>query len=214
MFYKFYESSELDQIGEYPQYDYRVVVTRNPQLWHNRFVEVADPIPIYELVKRAKGTDVLTTNSWFKDRGMIINGKVVSLIQTMKLPEFKLIPLFVYKYKSEELAGSYYYLNMVVPETLIDFERTVFAIMDIFNTRLEEIKFVDEHELLAFGNSNLKLKVRPSKLVLNERYADYDLFFVYYGFIEFIISEKMKLALEEAGITGLDITECPEIQTK
>lgn len=170
--------------------------------------------PIFSGINLEKGAvlvDFIYDGGGFGGTGFILSEKAMNIIKDFKLPphRFYALPTYVDKNKTY----SYYWMQVLVGDDnydFIDFENSVFQI-DFWEPepdgRSEEFRFKNAEEMVeAYGEHWMPDNLLYEKeIALTDVFGEKspDFFQINHVFDTFVISEKLKNAFEENGITGL-----------
>ena len=174
------------------------------------YPEVTKPLR-YEFHKRAKVTDVLNQGG-ITSNGFLINQKVKELFSSFNLMHHKYYPAEV---SGKGPIEEYYWLKIM--EDLsgeIDFEKTVFREVHVA-TVVGEIKLRSlAHYQELRAEKGWRFTVNSKEIVLksDSRLKQMDMFFFAPLDYATCISERLKNAIEEHGITGFQIEEYNDIK--
>lgn len=178
-------------------------------------------IPNYVLHGHAKRTDLISSGGQHSHL-MLISTDLKKLIQDFKLPKIQTFGTKVVRNKD-----SYEYYVFFLPENLyqfIDFSLSSFALVPMggerpvaiqkpeIHTLTEFEKWVKEYPYLIRINSK-RLKVVAEKLVLDTKNIPYDIFRIIGPVSGYFLSERIKNAIQEAGLTGLEFVPLENIVT-
>ncbi len=221
-YYRLYESTNLKEIGCYPQkegdfnIEYPVIMADDPRhLYGQKMFTYAHKdiyIPKHYLKKRAKVTDMLSLGI---HQSEIISERFKCIIEQYTLDDFQLLPI---AFERGEEIYQYYLLRGIYDKfkynyELIDFEK---SIVTVFKSTWEEdyaAKVNNANEFLQLINAthlpyHVKIK-RPyflnscNKHLLALRY-------VYNGY-QIFVSEVLKQKLEAEKITGVKYLGLDEV---
>lgn len=142
-------------------------------------------------------------------RGFLMSEKAMNILKEFKLPEhrFYKIP----EYSKDGKTYTYFWLQLLIGNNnfdFIDYNKSTFTKSDFWGDNPETIIFRNSDLLVeAFENlDELEEKLIEDTICFSEKFksTDPDLFYIYNIFDdEFIISERLKKALEENQISGL-----------
>lgn len=176
---------------------------------------IAPEIPLIEIDKRAKLTDVLS-GEMFVDlvRGLTISKNLANLLPLMKIPKYKLYNLRLSQ--NSNLITDYF--RFVIFDTgfsYINFQKSSFTYFDNKFDKKNGIpvkanSFMDlEKYFLPKTPETVKNILITDKLVLNENF-NFDIFNLYH-FGGYFVSENFKNSFEKNGFTGMRFEEAPNI---
>jgi hypothetical protein len=163
-----------------------------------------------ELDSKSLVTDFLSAYNplW----GFIVSEKAKNILAGFSLPAHKFIKAIIKK--GTAVWDTYYWLYMVSQNVNhINFEKSVFDITKgALPAVIETRTFSSAQEIVKFKSENPRMKVRMRKINIDIAEIDTDIFQI--GIINFdwIISEKMKLELEENSITGYTLKQIDWIE--
>lgn len=168
---------------------------------------------------RKPKTDFLLNYNAVSGKGFICNQKAISVIELFNILNSRVYKLKVLQSvrgqvpKELDNPPEYFYLQIVSCNfwEWIDLENSDFFIYDDLSDSQYDISFKSLDELKQKYNSLVPLeKIRYRKLVLNRTFAalNADMFYFHElqgsSFPEIIISDRIKIAIEKANLTGLD----------
>ena len=158
----------------------------------------------FELHKMAKLTDVLSAA--VINFGFIISDKAKNVIETFSLPSqsaFYRSSIYV----KNEITHNYNFFYFIEDlSEYIDYDRTEFYLTDL-DEKFDFFKVKSASELKTRRNqiSTIK-KIRTDKYFIKPSFTiPYDIFYISYADTRTYISHRLKTALEEANITGIEI---------
>jgi len=201
LYYSLKHNTEWEKIGTWPQLEpprryWKVKNNYDEALDYRKFPEETPNLNNFTLKRTAKRTDVLSAEMpGIGGRiGMFVSEKFKSLVENYTLRNFrfyncKLISPFdenFNKRKEPELFH-FNYLNFIHTTDLIDFKQSVFE--DLKTNQMVTVENEDQRDPF----------LQPRKLFLKETP---DLFCPPYD-IKILVSEQLKTAIEESGITGV-----------
>jgi len=201
VYYSLEQNTESETIGTWPQLEspkryWKIENNYDVALDYRKFPEVTPNLDNFTLKRAAKRTDVLSAEMpGVGGRiGMFVSGKFKTLLDNYILKDFrffncKLISPFDenFKKRKEPELFDFNYVNLIHSTDIIDFNHSVFE--DLKTNQMVTLK--NEEQRNPF--------LRPRKLFLKETP---DLFCSPYG-VSILISERLKAAIEAAGITGV-----------
>ncbi len=158
----------------------------------------------FELHQKTKVTDFISAVTL--SNGFLISEKVKKVVEGFRLSEYCFFDAsIVYKTKKHT---NYFYFNHYGDLTqYIDFEKTNFVILDMSEI-VESVKFRNEKDLTTKYSEVVKLlqQIRTKKIHFVENFEiPYDIFHLHKADTRTYISHRLKTALEEANITGIEI---------
>lgn len=201
IYYSIQNSTENEKVGCWPQLEppkkyWKVKNNYDEALNYRKFPEVAPNLDNFSLKAIAKRTDVLSAEmpGIGSNIGMFVSEKFKNLLQNYTLKNFrfydcKLISPFDENFdkRNEPELFNFNFLNFIHTTDLVDFKKSVFK--DLKTSQMVTVE--NEDQISPF--------LRPRKLFLKEKP---DLFCAPYD-IDILVSEQLKTAIEEAGITGI-----------
>ncbi|MFM2386675.1 MAG: hypothetical protein RL660_1432 [Bacteroidota bacterium] len=200
-YYSIKNATEREKIGCWPQLEppkryWKVENNYDKALDYRKFPQVKPNLDNFSLKRIAKRTDVLSAEMPGVGGciGLFVSEKFKRLVENYNLKDFrfydcKLISPFDedFNNRKEPEVFNFNFLNFIHSVDIIDFKRSVFE-----NLKTNEmITIENEEERTMF--------LHPRQLFLKETP---DLFCSPYG-ISILVSEQLKTAIEEAGITGI-----------
>jgi hypothetical protein len=207
MYYRISENVDLEVIGYYPPVNYKPGY--NPQgpnaHWNVKGNVFPDFSPELELVihENAVPTNFLNRMS-ICTFGIIIDEQLKEIIEQHKLPPHHYYPIKVYHKKT---LLKYYWLHWIVNDfwDVIDYENTLvkrYSYINPANYTFEPIKskqnldaFLKKKEI-GFNFGYEKMVFRPG--------FDYDIYETQGADWNNLISEKLKNAMDDGGMTGFE----------
>lgn len=160
----------------------------------------------YKLAKKALLTDVLTNLT--SSSGFLINKKVKSIFEAHKLMRHQYFNAELVAGKDSQL---YYFLHLTEPDLSnhIDFESSTFIEKDYLDEIGEiSLESLEHYNELKAKDTMASFSVELKELQLKNTFNDNLDLFTFLPFTsEIIISERLKEAIESAGITGFEIFE-------
>lgn len=209
-YYQLYLSTESEKVGSWPQLEankYYWKIKNNFNLLENRkFPDESPNLDTFTLKRMAKRTDVLSTDMLHQSIGIYVSDTFKNLVEKYNIHDFKfydcqltaLDPNYDKTKKPESFAFNF--LQLVFTPDNIDFKQSVF-----WDMREEKLITVENAAQLPIFNRRKKLMVKEAP----------DLFRQPFG-VAILVSERLKAAIEEAGITGIWFQEfnspaCPEL---
>ena len=202
-------SISTENVGCYPQsesmtegYQYKA----EDSVWNlGQDYNLAPNLNAIELKSKAKLTDLLSCVSINSYIAQIISQKLSTLLAKFELPSHQLHKAEVIK-NQRSIGGYFLFMITENSETQINFEKSSFIIKrrgaPILRTL--DINSFEEFDSIYKSKGLLKVgeTVRIRKLFFNEK-MKYDIlrFDRLFGYV---VNEKLKMALEEKEITGVD----------
>lgn len=200
--------SELDgrvpQCDIDPNLDYNY--SANYSIWNIDYwkrINYAIRIPEFKLHHQARWTDLINDVSFNRTTSLLASTKMWEVIRTFNLPEFQIFPCTVRK---RDLKKDYLFIYFCeIHNQFIDFKKSTF-----FNTQYASIPPKDP-ELIQFSDAEAYKKEKDRLLGVSEigyyeihliENIELDLFRIFGFHNAMLISERLKIALEENNITG------------
>jgi len=174
-------------------------------LTHDKFPDFVPNLNAFKLDKRAKVTDVVSVGSIYF--GFLMNQKMMSVLQKYKLPQNQFYPAYL-EHKQQTFNSFYFFHSVGFFDSDIDFQKTEFYVWDRFDYRMN--LNVDSAESLKKFIQSDKFKhnwvLKTNKYIfIDNKVPDLDLFRISFSDPRTYISHRLKTALEEANITGIEI---------
>ncbi len=203
-------ASGTEQTGtQFPQcqgmaegYDYNGVNSYR-KLRHDVFRNLKPDLDSFLLQKKAKLTDFVSkTNPYF---GFLLNEKVKNIMQNYKLLPYRFYNASI---KEKEMFYNDFFLFHFISDLseFIDYTNTKFVVTDYIDI-VEEFNTSSKSELYSKWKSTSSLyefKVYQYQFITDFE-IEFDLFKVSFTDPKTYISHRLKTALEEANITGIEI---------
>lgn len=186
-----------------------------PSLFPNKKPLTQVFLPPYKLVANTELRDVLSGFSVSKSKGLFISERFKFCLLKLKTPTLLFYPLDLEDDMGKAVQG-YYYAQTIIEETIIDYQKSSFYVMKLLDI-VGDIDVVSEEDFILQSRILIKerRRIKHKKIVLNEYYANYDLFFLNNcGLVDFIVSEKGKAIIEREEISGIQFKLMPEIEAK
>lgn len=211
----FWELSEAadDSVGDFPQVQFC-----KPPAWEGSGGLGADafplgPIPEQKLQKTAHWTDVLSSSLW--SGGYLLNDKALAVFKQCDLGESREYPAVVSDLSAARCSLTYLYVRNEVPPEAIDFERSEFYVAEMLGVPKAAVRVLSFEDWWAKTQrartgkldgceefSRLEFK----RLYFKKGHApSVDLFRLQRLSSRTYISARLKTALVNAGLTGLEI---------
>ncbi len=178
----------------------------NDSVWnisHNVFPDYMPNLNSYLLDKEAKLTDFVSKNSPYF--GFLVSEKAKQVLQRFHLPIHKFYPASIIKQdKNKENYFLFHYISDF--SSVIDYPKSIFSVVQVLKIK-ENFTVNNENELLQKIESVLPYsKVVSKKISIQQgNKINYDLFLISSNDPRTYISHRLKTALEEAHITGIEI---------
>ncbi len=196
--------------GAYPQSDSMIdnyqfnAPNSYRKMVHDKFPDFVPNLNAFKINKKAKITDVISVGSIYF--GLLVNLRMRDLLLKFNLLECRFYNSYI-EYRNQ-ISNNYYFFHS--PFTLassIDYSKTEFYLWDKNDYR-EKVKINSENELLHFkrnNNINPLWILRTDKYLFKSNDFRFDLFQSTFNDQNIYISHRLKTALEEAHITGIEI---------
>lgn len=175
-----------------------------------RKLDTALNIPSLSLHSQSKRTDFLS--SVVNNQILLISEKLFELAKKFNLPCFQ-----SFKTSVESKNNQFDYFFFFIPENsteLIDFEKSTFCIAR-WNSKIETIEINSFNEFKKEQSKYPKpnsFRVAVEQLVLNEKKIKYDFFRILGPLSSYFISESLRDAIIENGITGMEFISTSEMK--
>lgn len=216
---------ELETPGAFAAREYCLADLDDPAGQHNLR---EDAFPDFEpafspvfLSDDSSLVDFIHDGSAIGGRGLLVSDKVLEILGTMKLPPYQPYRLEVV-HRGRPVPNRYFWVQILSLDNYgwIDFARSRFtrkSCMDMSDADGEPVDIRSEHELKKLIETSLPedLRIHFQVLALNRQYAraPFDLFYLeHLGGLSSqnpLVSEKLKAALERAGVVGYRLTQPP-----
>lgn len=160
----------------------------------------------FKKLKSAKKTSLMSFTPNLKHGYFLVNIETLELLDSFNIQYHKNFEAVIYDSPTENLDSDYRLFYCVLQDwDVIDFEKSLFISGGFGNNPEIEHKFKDENEMRNF-NGIAKVK----KLALSKSFdSSLDLFITRLGGI--LVSERLKLALEENNVTGITFNSKVEV---
>jgi hypothetical protein len=204
-----------DTVGDYPQADY--ANAKAIALWGDSQGLGADgfpmaPIPGQKLRAKAKWTDVLSSNLW--SEGYLVSDTALAIFKQFDLGDYREYPVTVTKLKVKK-NYTYLYFNNQLSTNAIDFTVSEFYLANIIGSPIgpvtiksfaeweKMLRLASDGELEGCGRFS---RIAYKKLIIKKRQRPkIDVFRLQRLGITMYISTRLKEAISQAGLTGLEI---------
>jgi len=155
--------------------------------------------------------------------GLLVSEKALGVLEGKKLPPYQIYPLEVVHKEKRVENPRYFWMQILLIDNYgwIDFARSGFSLkhhLDMDNNTGEPVEIGSERELKRLIEAKrADYHILASRITLNGVYArsPFDLFYFDWlgGLLSScpIINDRLKSALENAGVTGYELRERPEI---
>jgi hypothetical protein len=178
-------------------------------------------IPNYILHGHAMRTDLISSGGQHSHL-MLISKDLKKLFQDFKLPKMQTFETKVISRKD-----SYEYLIWFMPENhyqFIDFSLSSFALVPMGGARPVALQKPEIHSLTEFEKwvkeypysiraNSKRLKVVAEKLVLDTENIPFDMFRIIGPVSGYFLSERLKNAIQQEGLTGMEFVPLEKIMT-
>lgn len=204
----------MDEIGVYPQveksdrYDYSLPSC----FWNVKWDEKPEIVPTYEanLAPNAIATNLLDKLPGFY--GLCVDAKLKKIIEGQNLSSYDFFSVDIFNSGRRMDYYWFHFTESLIP--YVDFEQTVFerfrknqfSILKEFKVNgLEELKREMQELTFEFG-----IRVKTIKLV--RTFPNYDIISLWGIMPIFLISERLKMKLEEMEVTGIELVEFDKLE--
>lgn len=155
--------------------------------------------------------------------GLLVSEKALGVLEGMKLPPYQTYPLEVVHKEKRVDNPRYFWMQILLIDNYgwIDFARSAFSLkhhLDMDETPGEPVEIGSERELKRLIEAKkADYHFLTTKITLNGVYArsPFDLFYLEWlgglAALHPVINDRLKSALENAGVTGYELRERPEI---
>ena len=169
-------------------------------------------VPEFLLTPYAKFTDFMDMSPISDSTVKMISPRFLKLLQDFQLADHQLFKTKVFD-KTKGWDYYFLYFTQAFDEEFVDFERSEFAITHISKiiSPIEINSFEEFKEKLqkARNDSN---RIHYTSLVFKTEKIPYDFFRIYKTFYRgFFVSERLKEAIEAAGLTGITFKLAGEV---
>lgn len=156
-------------------------------------------------------TDFLAAAGLYGGSGFVVSEKAKGVLQRFRLPEHRFYALPPYTLEATGEIFHYHYLHILLADhyEYIDFAASTFVKTDFFGNDPQPlcITSVSHWKEIRKNLDELEEAIQEENLVMSDVFCklDPDLFRI--GFFlgsNFIVSERLKMALEAEGITGIE----------
>ncbi|WP_027383095.1 imm11 family protein [Epilithonimonas caeni] len=214
-YYIINNSLNLKIVGYFPQ---SIQAKNNCHIWdeprfieHHELVKIDfDPIVSNAILhKKSKLTDLISVVGMGFTRKLLLSNKLKEILETKTgrgQVQFFNSPI-IYK---DSFINEYWIVNSVKSYSkFIDIKKSTLLIRkrkEEGGTYLENIYFDSFNDLVTYiGKNELEGKIFFSKIYMNSDFKE-DFFVLNYidGGIKYLVSEKLKQEIEEAGCTGIE----------
>jgi len=175
------------------------------KLVHYRLPDFEPNLKAFKLHRKAKQTDVIS--STFLYFGLLVSKRAKEIFENFLLPENKFFPAWI-EFKNSISNGFSFFHYVGNYSSAIDYAKTEFYVSDYFGYK-ERIVVNNENELDDYLENN---RIGYDKHLSTTKYIfeknekpTLDFFKMSYTDSNIYISHRLKTALEEANITGIEI---------
>ncbi len=169
-------------------------------------------LPFFRLVENATLNDVLSGFEISSSRGLFVNQKFREIVLSLQMGQVYFHPLNL-ESASGQTIDDYYYMQVVQQNALVDYGNSLFKIVKLLK-EIGELKVSSGQEFVLKSRDLIKerKKLKPKQIQLNTGDEVMDLFFLKNsGLPDFILTERGKSVLANAGISGISFKPIPEI---
>lgn len=207
-------STEIQEIGAYPQieksenYDY---ATTNC-FWNVKWDQIPDFTPSYEakLSEGAIATNLLEKLPGFY--GLCIDQKLKCLIEGMNLPSHNFFGIDIFQDNTPLDYYWFHFTQSLIP--FVDFKNTVFEIFrkNQFSV-IKEFSVLSIDELMEQKNQlNFEKGIKVKCIKLKSDFPMYDIISLWGITPIILISERLKLSMENHSITGFETSHFERLE--
>lgn len=161
-------------------------------------------------------TDFLSGLFYCRGFHFIVSEKVLHILQSHRCTSFQPYLLDIQHEDGSALSQEYFFLHIVKSdyEKYVDFSASKFVEIDDSHKPIREVSIHDGEELLNLEDNGFS--IQGEELVFkNNIMEEHDFLYLYpLWYSKVIISERLKLALEEAGVSGTWVAECGSLFVK
>ena len=172
----------------------------------NQMILESPPELIAELAENSRVTNIIEPP--VRTLGFIIDHKAKQIFNDFNIADktafydLKLIDRRQHHYLD------YFYLHHIsMMNSHINFEDSSFHIKNIITKAEEDVSFQNYSDLRHFTSNNIIKEIHSDRISIDSEMKEYDFFKLALGDIAFYVSDRLKSALEEAKITGVDFIE-------
>lgn len=190
-------------------------IRENYSIWNINYHEKINfdlRMPVFLLNKRAKKTDLIFSNHYSPFASLLISERLWIILQKFKLPAYQLYPTVLKDSKGNVYPYHFIYFYES-DDSYLDFPKSSFYVKirgeNGFSIKEQKVKSLEDYFKLKrlFKEENIKLEVLEP--VLKEG-IPLDLFRTKKVFLPLFISEALRNALLENGITGIKMPTLKE----
>lgn len=195
--HKKYKKESLQQINEY---------FHSTNIWTTK-----DPLPCFDIhfyfkkFKMTKETNFMSFSPFLNNCLFLIDETIVEILARFNIQSYELYTSTLYDPIDEKENNNYkMFFSLIQDYDVIDFNNTEFSSGGFGNNPLTFHKFPDLEAYKSFPKLTSIVKLGLSKKF------DINLDFFYTRFGGYFVSERLKLALEEHSVTGINF--CNKIE--
>ncbi|MDR6919747.1 imm11 family protein [Chryseobacterium sp. 2987] len=196
VYYALHSATESEKVGSWPQLEasrgYYKVKNNFVTLDNREFPDETPNLDTFTLKRIARQTDVLSADMLHSSIGIYVSDTFKNLVKKYDILNFRFydcqlaVPDPSYKTKKTEQLP-FNFLHLIDRKDNIDFTQSVF-----WDLKEEKLITVDHVEQLPMFNFRRKLVLKKAPDLFREPFS-----------IGVLVSERLKIAMEEAGITGI-----------
>lgn len=209
-FYRVMESTNLNEVGKYPQCSGKFLTTwDSPKSLASVFKKKIDSnnieIPEFNLVNKARQTDLLSTN--FLDLMLVVSPRFKDLLNLKNNKDLQFFRSIIHGNKTS--AECWIINPFSFKNDYIDYRASIIKCSD--STGSSYLRVMNQREfeqLIESGRKNGKIYVISSpKLYLDNVKEDFFLLDGVAGGIGYYVSENLKKEMDHTGFTGITFTK-------
>jgi len=152
----------------------------------------------FKKLKSAKKTSFISFTPYLKHCHFLVQNNIIELFNSFNIQRYKLFDAVIYDLPTENKDDSYRLFYSVLQDwDVINIDKTVFTSGGFGNNPKIEHSFINENEMYKF-----KGITKVKTLALTKSF-DNSLDFFHTRIGGLFVSEKLKLALEKNGVTGI-----------
>jgi len=194
----------FDKLGDSP----------DPVLYLDKFSMNA-VFPPYYLEKNADLLDVLSGGKPWLSNGLFVSEKFKNCIIDLHLAHVRFFSIDLTREGDGDILN-YYYMQIITPKPLIDYNESVFSIFEPGVGVLGEAVVSSQEEFKQKTDQLQRddyKQLLPKRITLNSEYSGEGLFclYPYIGLCSMVITESLKQTFEDQGITGIKYDLANEI---
>lgn len=202
-------TQDLRIIRHYPQTHFRkgynpTLPNAHRNIKNNKF---PDFLPELELEINSKAIPTNLIDKIGASFGLIVDKDLKEILELYKLPPHRFYPIKVYH---NEKLMDYYWFHFIVPDiwSKINFKDSEIRIQHSFNVQnFVVLPMVDKNYVKYLNlhfSRNINFNVKPEKIILNNKFENYDIINLDFLHYPTLISNKLKKTMEAEGITGFE----------